>query len=211
MKINTHTHHITAQQGIIEIINQYPLTVDNTLPTYTVGIHPWYIQEERLEEELALLEEQLQQPNCLAIGECGLDKKINISLNLQIEVFKKQLLLAEKYKKAVILHVVSAYQEVIQIKKEMQMTVPLIIHGFNKKEQVAESLWKNGFYLSFGKHLIYNEALRSTFLKVPREQLFLETDDAKEITIEDVYTVASALDMNIEAIIEQNYKTVFNR
>ncbi|MCC9041471.1 TatD family hydrolase [Myroides sp. M-43] len=211
MKINIHTHHITNQHEIVEIINQYPMTVDNTLPTYSVGIHPWYIDEERLDEELTLLEEELQQPNCLAIGECGLDKKINISLNIQIDVFKRQLLLAEKYKKAVILHVVSAYQEVIAIKKELNITVPLIIHSFNKKRQVAESLWKNGFFLSFGKHLIYNEALRDTFVQVPREQIFLETDDVEEITIAEVYRIAEQLNEHIERQIEENYKRIFNR
>ncbi|WP_121966024.1 TatD family hydrolase [Myroides sp. N17-2] len=211
MKINIHTHHSTGQKEIVEIVNQYPTTLDNTLSAYSVGIHPWYINEEHIEEELALLEQQIQGVNCLAIGECGIDKKINISLNVQLDVFKKQLLLAEKYKKAVILHVVSAYQEVIAIKKELNITVPLIIHGFNKKQQVAESLWKNGFYLSFGKHLIYNEALRDTFAQVPREQIFLETDDAEEITIVEVYEVAEQLGKDIERQIEKNYKTVFNR
>ncbi|KZE79754.1 hydrolase TatD [Myroides marinus] len=211
MKVNVHTHHPKGLSEGVEIVNQYPATLDNSLPAYSVGIHPWYINEDTVEEELALLEQQIQQPNCIALGECGLDKKTNISLNLQVEVFKMQLLLAEKYKKAVILHVVSAYQEVIAIKKEMNITVPLIVHGFNKKEQVAESLWKNGFYLSFGRHLIYNERLRNTFVNVPRTQVFLETDDTEDINIDEVYAVATSLDREIEAIIEQNYKTVFNK
>lgn len=211
MKINIHTHHSTGHEEGVEIVNQYPTTLDTSLPAYSVGIHPWYINEECIEEELALLEQQLQGVNCLAIGECGVDKKITIPLNVQIDVFKKQLLLAEKYKKAVILHVVSAYQEVIVIKKELNITVPLIIHGFNKKQQVAESLWKNGFYLSFGKHLIYNAALRDTFAQIPKELIFLETDDAVEITIEEVYRVAEQLHWDIERQIEENYKRVFNR
>ncbi|MEC4114004.1 TatD family hydrolase [Myroides pelagicus] len=211
MKVDIHTHYFKGQSEGIQIVNQYPTTLDDTLPAYSVGIHPWYIKEETIGEELVLLERQLQAANCLALGECGIDKKINISLNLQVEVFKKQLLLAEKYKKAVVLHVVSAFQEVIAIKKALNISVPLIIHGFNKKEQVAESLWKHGFYLSFGKHLINNEGLRNTFVKVPKTQVFLETDEAKEITIAEVYEVAISLDKTIEATIEQNYKTVFNK
>ncbi|MTG99056.1 MULTISPECIES: TatD family hydrolase [Myroides] len=211
MKINVHKHGATAQVEGIEIVNQYPTTLDTSLPAYSVGIHPWYIKEDNIEEELRLLELQLQGVNCLAIGECGLDKKANISLNIQVEVFKRQLLLAEKYKKAVILHVVSAFQEVIAIKKQLNISVPLIIHGFNKKHEVAESLWKNGFYLSFGRHLIDKESLQSTFLQVPKERLFLETDDAAEVTIAEVYQVAERLCKDIETIIEQNYRTVFNR
>lgn len=211
MKINVHTHHYIQTTDSVEVLNQYPTTVDKSVPTYSVGIHPWYIDITSLDEELKQLEAVIQEDNCIAIGECGLDKKIDIPLNVQIEVFKKQLALAAKYKKAVILHVVSAYQEVIEIKKEMNISVPMIIHGFNKKLQVAESLWKNGFYLSFGKHLIYNEGLRNTFIQVPRTQVFLETDDSVEVSIAEVYKVAQDLDSNIERQIEQNYKTVFNR
>ncbi|MGL4582552.1 MAG: TatD family hydrolase [Flavobacterium sp.] len=211
MKINVHTHHYIQTTDSVEVLNQYPTTVDKSVPTYSVGIHPWYIDITSLDEELKQLETVIQEDNCIAIGECGLDKKIDIPLNVQIEVFKKQLALAAKYKKAVILHVVSAYQEVIEIKKEMNISVPMIIHGFNKKLQVAESLWKNGFYLSFGKHLIYNEGLRNTFIQVPKTQVFLETDDSVEVSIAEVYKVAQDLDSNIKRQIEQNYKTVFNR
>lgn len=210
MKINLHTHHSTNLFEGIEIINQYPMQVNGTIPHYSVGIHPWYIEETTWRKELTIIEEQLSQVNCLAIGECGLDKKIAIPLELQIKVFSAQLLLAEKYKKAVILHLVSAYQEVIALKKELNISVPMIVHGFNKNKQVADSLIKNGFYLSFGKALLSKPALVEVFQAVPKDKMFLETDDAKDVSIEAVYQKAIEITPDIEAQIEENFREIFS-
>lgn len=208
MKINLHTHSYTGRKNIIEIVNQSPFLLDAHIKYFSVGIHPWYIDENKVEDELQIINKELHNANCLAIGECGLDKKINLSLKIQTEVFKKQVELAEKHKKAVILHVVSAYQEIIMLKKQMKISTPLIIHGFNKKEQVAESLWKNGFYLSFGRALIESEQVQEAFLATPDNSIFLETDDL-DVEIEAVYQKAIALKPTIEKQIEKNFAEVF--
>lgn len=210
MKYNIHTHQSSHSKNVVELVNQYPDEVDGSLPNYTIGIHPWYIAENNFEKHLKIIETHLQRQNCRALGECGLDKRIETPLEIQINVFKQQLLLAEKYKKVVILHCVSAYQEVIEIKKEMKLTIPLIIHGFSKNIQVAESLYKNGFHLSFGKYLLRNPELSEVFKSIPPEFIFLETDMIEE-TIEDVYEKASQLVGNtIQRKIEENFKRIFN-
>lgn len=211
MKYNIHTHHFSNRKDVVELVNQYPNEVDLLIPNFTVGIHPWYIDFENLEHDLQIIEQILQHPNCKALGECGLDKRIETPLEDQISVFKQQLLLAEKHKKAVILHCVSAYQEVIEIKMQLKITVPMIIHGFSKNIQVAQSLYKNGFYLSFGKYLLRNPELLNVLKQIPTEFLFLETDMIEE-TIDQVYAKAqSVLETDVEKLIEHNYIKVFNR
>lgn len=210
MKIDIHTHHQNGQSDLLAIVNQYPSQINLELPYFSIGIHPWYIKEDKVEAELGQIEKTIVLSNCLAIGECGLDKKGTIPLELQIKVFRQQLLLAEKYKKAVILHVVSAYQEVIALKKEMQITVPLIVHGFAKNKQVAESLYKNGFYVSFGKALVLNEKMKEVLLSVPKNYIFLETDNAEDITIEQVYKAGANAQFDIEQVVRQNFENVFN-
>lgn len=211
MKYNIHTHHPTHSAETLELVNQDLAKVDLSIPHFSLGIHPWYIDENVLDEQLAFVETHLNHSNCLAIGECGLDKKIAVPWAVQEEVFVKQLLLAEKNKKAVILHVVSAYQEVIALKKKWKITVPLIVHGFNKHQQVAESLWKNGFHLSFGSALLKNSRLQETFVAVPQEFLFLETDDDATITIADVYAKAAELRPDIISAVEANFKRIWNK
>lgn len=210
MLYNLHTHKSTNQENVLEIVNQYPNEFDENTKFFSIGIHPWHIDFDKVEEQLQIIEEKLQIKNCLALGECGLDKRIETPLEIQAEVFEKQLELAKKHQKPVILHCVSAYQEVIEIKKRLKTEVPMIIHGFSKNHQVAKSLLDNGFYLSFGKYLLRNPELSSVFEQVPDDRFFLETDTIEE-SISDVYNKAAAVkNTNVEQIIEDNFKLVFN-
>ncbi|WP_413998570.1 TatD family hydrolase [Flavobacterium sp. W1B] len=211
---NFHTHKFTNQANIKELVNQYPQDFDDTIPTYSIGIHPWYIVEDRIEADLKIIENKLQKTNCLAIGECGLDKRTEIPLNLQQMVFEKQLLLAEKYNKPIVVHCVAAFQEVIEIKKRLNISVPMIIHGFSKNQQVAKQLVDNGFYISFGKYLLRNPELKAVFQNVPDNRFFLETDTIEE-TIGEVYTLAAKYKNTTVAKLQQqvaiNFEAVFNR
>ena len=201
--INLHTHQFSNDSEVIEIVNQYPWEFNATIPNYSIGIHPWFFDENRLENDLEIIKEKLQLFECLALGECGLDKRIEIPLSVQITVFKKQLELVQQTNKPIILHCVAAFEEVIAIKKEMKIENPMIIHGFSKNEQVALSLLKNGFYLSFGKYLLLNPDLEKVINFAPENQILLETDTIEE-TIYEVYEKAAS----IKGISVQEMKTM---
>jgi TatD DNase family protein len=194
------------------LVNQYPWEFDEKIPFYSIGIHPWYIDESRLDSDLQLINEKLSLSNCLALGECGLDKRIEIPIKIQEKVFKAQILLAEKHQKPLVLHCVAAFQEIIQIKKEQKVTVPMIIHGFSKNEQTAKQLLDNGFYLSFGKYLLRNPELKSVFQSVPNDKFFLETDTVEE-SLEEVYALAAKYKNceieEMKAIVLRNFEKVF--
>lgn len=201
--INLHTHKFSNLSDVIEVVNQYPWEFDASVPNYSIGIHPWYVDENRLETDLEIIKEKLQLTGCLALGECGLDKRIEIPLELQILVFKQQLEIVKQTNKPVVLHCVAAYDEVIAIKKEMKIQNPMIIHGFSKNEQVAQTLFKNGFYLSFGKYLLRNPDLEKVFTFAPENQILLETDTIEE-SIYQVYEKAAV----IKAISVEEMKTI---
>ena len=209
---NLHTHTATQQENSVELVNQYPQDFDASIPVYSIGIHPWFIVEERLESDLDILERKLQETNCLAVGECGLDKRIAISIELQQLVFEKQLLLAQKYNKPVVLHCVAAFDELIATKKKLNITVPMIVHGFSKSEQLAKQLVSNGFYISFGKYLLLNPELESVFKSIPDDKIFLETDTVSE-NIAAVYELAAKYKgismLEMQELITHNFQKVF--
>ena len=209
---NLHTHKYTNDSNIVELVNQYPWAFDATIPHYSIGIHPWYIDEARLENDLKIIDAKLALPECLALGECGLDKRIDIPMALQTLVFEKQIALAEKHQKPLVLHLVAAYQELIEIKNRLQVSVPIILHGFSKNEQIAQQLIDNGCFLSFGKYLLRNPALKSVFLSVPNDRFFLETDTIDE-TLEEVYALAAAYKgisvSALQNLVEKNWVKVF--
>lgn len=209
---NLHTHNFTNNPDIFELVNQYPWEFDETISNYSVGIHPWYINETRLATDLQIIEEKLKLSECLALGECGLDKRIEVPMALQIEVFEKQIALAQKYQKPLVLHLVAAFDELIEIKKRLKVSVPIIIHGFSKSEQLAKQLIDNGFYLSFGKYLLRNEEMEAVFKSIPNDKFFLETDTIEE-TLEEVYQKAALCKTisveELQEMVEKNWKAIF--
>lgn len=198
-------HHFLEKKGI------YNLDFGQEIPNafFSVGLHPKDIQTD-FQSQLDWMREISLHPKCKAIGECGLDALVAVSQVLQEQVFEAQILWANKIQKPVIIHCVRKYSELMRFQKIAK--VPLVVHGFNKKENVARELLNKGFYLSFGKALLRNEGLQKVAKSTPLEKIFLETD-VWEGNVEDVYeTVAKIKNIDIETLENQvieNLRQVF--
>lgn len=175
---------------------------------FSVGFHPWYIENEIDFEHLKIL---LAQKKCLALGECGLDKAIEINFDLQKEIFIKQLELNKEFKKPVILHCVKSYQETLDIIDHFNYK--FVFHGFNKGKELAHQIQSKTHFLSFGKAILKNEKNQQALRTCNLNQVFFETDN-DEISIESIYQkAAEILNLPLETlqeIIFNNYKTVFD-
>ena len=182
---NFHHHTLGNFYGI------YNLELGENVPEsyFSVGIHPKKI-DENWEKNFEAFKKISLQDNCLAIGECGLDALIDIDANLQKTVFERQILWANEIQKPVIIHCVKWFQELIPFQKLAE--VPLIIHGFNKKKSVADEMLKHGFFLSFGKSVLYNLSLQSILKEIPIDKIFLETDDT-DFDIAELYQKVSEI------------------
>jgi TatD DNase family protein len=210
---DVHTHKKASLENVFSIENKYSDALDFTTP-FSIGIHPWFINEDKIKEALLSVEEKLQEENCVALGECGLDKRTTTDFELQQFVFKKQISLSENYQKPLIIHCVKAFQEVIENKKEVKPKQIWILHGFHQNLQIAESLLKNGFMLSLGAAIINNKKLQEVVLEIPLASILLETDNAA-IEIQAIYQkVAEIRKMEVEEFqqqIHQNFKNIFKR
>lgn len=209
---NLHTHKFSNQPDVLELVNQYPQEFDTTISYYSIGIHPLYINENRLENDFQIVDKKLALQECLALGECGLDKRSETPFDVQQSVLERQLALAEKHQKPVVIHCVAAFQELIEIKNRLKISVPMIVHGFSKKVELAKQLIDNGFYISFGKYLLLNPELESVFKGIPNDRFFLETDMVEE-GIQAVYALAAKYKKmelsELQEIVNGNFKTVF--
>ncbi|KQT24623.1 hydrolase TatD [Chryseobacterium sp. Leaf405] len=203
---NFHHHHKNISYGI------YNLDLES-IPTdspYSIGIHPKDINMNSIENQFNWLESNISE-NCFAIGECGLDSFVEIDQKIQEEVFLRQIKFANDIKKPVIIHCVRKFYEVISCKKYAKQ--PMIIHGFNKKQSIAEDLLKNNFYLSFGKAVLYNLSLQNTLKITPLDKIFLETDN-DDFDIEELYLKVSEIkEISLESLNKQiieNLETIKN-
>ncbi|MES2515985.1 MAG: TatD family hydrolase [Bacteroidota bacterium] len=208
--INIHTHHLSKDNGVFLFNDRFGFDPDLFLGKYfSVGIHPW---DTELNISLSDLERIISHDHCLAIGECGLDKLIETNIDLQKKIFIRQLDLAVKFKKPVIIHCVKAFDEVMEICKPYHSKISLIIHGFNKSHQLAKQLIDQGFQLSLNP-AIYKKG-DFDFTSIPLEKLFLETDDKQSESIIETYKSASFfLKTDEEALKEKiysNFTALFN-
>lgn len=186
--IDIHTHHPSLRH----------------IEPQAVGIHPWMAEKEVLDTTFF--------DGAIAIGEIGLDFVCDANRDTQERVFRAQLAQAEKRSLPVILHCVRAFEPMMKILAEHNLR-GVIFHGFIGSPQQAERAIERGYFLSFGPASFRSpktvEALRNT----PLNHIFAETDDSKEM-IENVYqkialTKGISVD-NLQDIIEENYKNIFN-
>ena len=204
---NIHTHSLVHPES--EILAQSPdLFPSDKLPVYTsIGIHPWFLTEEKAESQWKALQKQVSHPSVLAIGEGGLDKLKGPDMELQVKILKQQVALSEEKSLPLIIHCVKAFNELIQLKKELRPHQPWIIHGFRGKEALAIDCIRHGFYLSYGEHFQEN-ALKAT----PQEKLFIETDES-EVPVQEIYqSIALVHGIGLQELMEsvkKNVKEVF--
>ena len=192
--INAHTHG-TGEPDTLAVINVYPDDRHAMDPGkyYSMGIHPWYISEKGVGKLLRQLEEKARLESVVAIGECGIDKLSSVPMDLQMYVFERQVEIAEKVGKPLIIHCVRAFNELVQVKGNTASTVEWVVHGYNSNLHIADMLIRHELYFSFGKALLNPDSNASKLLPQLEDELYLlETDDAA-VAIGDVYAHAASL------------------
>ena len=145
------------------------------------GVHPhdarWL--SDGLERRL---EELVRQPRVLAVGEIGLDYHYDHSpRDVQREAFGRQIRLARRQDKPIIVHTREAEADTIDIIErefDESSTCPGVLHCFTGSAKLADACLRRGFFVSFGGILTFKkaDALREVARRVPIERLLVETD-----------------------------------
>ncbi|TCO11047.1 TatD family hydrolase [Natronoflexus pectinivorans] len=192
MYFDFHTHNKVRRKGVFSIVNiraGYDDLEEINGPV-SFGVHPW--DTTRL-NSIKVIDEVTNIKDLITIGECGLDKYKSGSLSEQTELFIKHVHCSEQLHKPLIIHCVGRYNEIINLKKQINPTQPWIIHGFNGHPQLAEQLIRNGFLLSFGSAIFIGKSkARKSLIMMRDEPFFLETDDSG-FAIEKLYSQVSEL------------------
>jgi len=211
--INLHTHLIKSGSDI-QILNVFAQDLNETEPDhfFSAGIHPWHIGSVNPEECFQSIEQSMLNSNMLAVGECGLDRVIDTDFAFQKELYQKQIELAQKYDKPLIIHCVRAYPDLIKMKKDHRSVVPWILHGYQGNRDTTAELVRHGFYFSIGKALFDSTKLQKILPEIPIERLFFETDDS-EFSIQKIYLFAAQILKTDEELLVQvissNFKKLF--
>lgn len=155
---------------------------------FAVGIHPMEVSASdtpsRAEE---LIQKYAGEEKLVAIGEIGLDFRHRRSFissvtaksieEAQIELFTRQVLIAEKLNLPVIIHNRDAGRQILEI-LEQHPRMKGVFHCYDGAKRTLKFCLQHNFYLSFTGNLTYPGSfwLANALRKVPLEKLLLETD-----------------------------------
>lgn len=164
--------NLKTNKEVIELCNNYSNVYG------TIGIHPEEL-DSISEDDFAFIEDNINNPKIVAIGEIGLDYHWkDDNKEFQKEVFIRQLKLAEKYQKAVVIHARDSIQDTYDILKELKLTVPIDIHCYSSSYEMALEFIKLGAKLGIGGVLTFknSDKLKDIVTRIDLKNLLLETD-----------------------------------
>jgi TatD DNase family protein len=153
--------------------------------SYALGIHPIFVPQAR-DEDLVLLrglvEEAMDDPRFVAIGEIGLDYFIPMLCepamrDKQEHFLREQLRIARDFGLPVLTHVRRSQDQVLKHIRQIRPPGG-IAHAFNGSFQQAKNFIDLGFHLGFGGAMTFTRALqiRRLAAELPLEAIVLETD-----------------------------------
>lgn len=196
--IHTHSAQAVRDGGILEILSALePVVPENGF--FSAGLHPQDIGKYEFSDFKNLFE----NPRCVMIGECGLDRTLSSSIPVQTELFLRHAETAETLEKGLVIHCVRSNQEIIRLKKDFSPKSQWIIHGFRGNERKANEFIDAGFMLSFGYGLARDAGnVEKYFRNIPKDKILLETDGQADIKA--IYALAASfLEMGIDELKKQ--------
>lgn len=148
----------------------------------SIGVHPHDAKTFDEAAEKRLIDLAKSSRKVVAWGEIGLDFYYDHSpREIQKDVFRRQIRLARELDLPIIIHSRDADDETTKILTE-ECSHPQfrggIMHCFGGSAEMAQSLMKIGFLISFAGNVTFKKAekLRAAARVVPLEKLLVETD-----------------------------------
>lgn len=215
--IDIHNHGAITKDGQFSIENL--MAHEERLPdnepglAFSIGIHPWFLNEENHEHLINVVRKHENHSNLIALGEAGFDRIKGPSITLQRITFEEQIQIANEKSKPVFIHCVRAWDELLAEHRKLRHSTPWLIHGFRGKKELALQLISKGMYLSFWFDFVLRPESSNLLRGLPEEKIFLETDGSG-IDIKTIYEKV-AVDLAIseeelKAVIFSNFNKFLN-
>lgn len=177
------------EQGVAKIIsisnspkemirNSFLVKTHNNL-YYTAGCHPHnasIMRETDYQEIEKIIKNDIK---CVALGECGLDyNRMFSDKNIQIEIFRRQIIIAKNFNKPLYLHCRDAFDDFVKIIEENGYYNG-VIHCFTGTSSQAKKFIEMGFYIGITGWLFdkrRNNDLILALNHIPTNRILVETD-----------------------------------
>ncbi|MDT0499774.1 MULTISPECIES: TatD family hydrolase [unclassified Halomonas] len=143
-----------------------------------LGLHPYFMESHRDADLDALAQALDDNPQVVAIGECGIDARFTETLEAQWKLFDAQLRLAKARKLPVVIHCVQANDKVAKRLRQLAPPVGGLIHAFAGSPEQASRFLELGFVVGLGGAVTFERArrLHRAVGSLPDDGYVLETD-----------------------------------
>ena len=167
---------VESSRFSVECANAWPGRV-----LAAIAIHPNDAARlEDLDAALSVIDELAAEPRVRAIGETGLDyfRTAEPGRGVQERSFREHIAMAKRHKKTLMIHDRDAHDDVLRVLREEGAPDNVVFHCFSGDEAMAIDCVSSGFILSFSGTVTFSNApqLRAALLRVPLDQLLVETD-----------------------------------
>jgi TatD DNase family protein len=146
-------------------------------PAY--GIHPWFAHTASDAWEQRLRARLENNPKA-SVGECGLDRWVKApAIDVQFEVFLKQVEIAADMERCLTVHCLKAWQELFAaIDQAPRWPKKFLMHSFAGSIEIAERLIKKGAWFSFSGYFLQQRKIKvlEMFQQLDPSRILLETD-----------------------------------
>ena len=149
---------------------------------FAIGVHPSEVDT----TNLITLKDELKEiisnsPKVKAIGEIGLDYywvKDEKNHQIQKELFKIQIELANELHLPVVIQSRDAAEDTLSILNEVKPLYGCVFHCFSYSVEVLKLIIKRGYYIGLDGPVTYKNAItpKEVAKSVPLDRLLLETD-----------------------------------
>ena len=159
-----------SNKEVLQLIKKYDIVYG------AIGFHPTELNN-ITDKDLDWLVDHINDPKIVAIGEIGLDYHYeNTDKEKQQYFFKKQLEIAKKYNKPVIIHTRDSIQDTYNIVKNSGCKGS--IHCYSGSLEMAKEFIKVGFCLGIGGIITFKNAknIIEVIKNIDEEYILLETD-----------------------------------
>lgn len=202
---------LVSNEKILTLAGRYPGLIYPAL-----GLHPGRLNSDDLEANFSLIKREL--PQCLALGEIGLDFALETPQDHQREIFGRLLEIAVKEKKPILLHARRAWAAVLNLVKTFQVE-KAVFHWYSGPAEILKAIFEMGYYISATPAAAYSERHRRAIQATPPDRLLLETDapevyqgrpsEPKDL-MNTLHAVNDLLSLEPEKIAEQTFGNAQN-
>ena len=157
--------YVREHEGIYATVGVHPHDAKSFTKDTASHLHSWICENEKI----------------VAVGECGLDyDRMYSPKDVQLEVFEKQLSLAEELKKPLFLHERSASEDFAKIlKRHSSVCERAVVHCYTGDRETAEEYLELGCMIGITGWVCderRNAELLDALTVIPKERLMAETD-----------------------------------